>query len=128
MSLNHNQMAYVAIVSTLIFGSLFVGVSGFFQTSEEIGGYESAVEEDIRGETVLIEVRRAARPGGPRSGWPDLQSLVVVCARRVAAFAQRGALVAEAHHVHALARSAHMPNHGLHDAAERRLRRRIADF
>ena len=55
MSLNHNQMAYVAIVSTLIFGSLFVGVSGFFQTSEEIGGYESAVEEDIRGETVLIE-------------------------------------------------------------------------
>ncbi len=55
MSLNHNQMAYVAIVSTLIFGSLFVGISGFFQTSEEIGGYESAVEEDIRGETVLIE-------------------------------------------------------------------------
>jgi hypothetical protein len=48
-------MAYVAIVSTLIFGSLFVGISGFFQTSEEIGGYESAVEEDIRGETLLIE-------------------------------------------------------------------------
>ena len=28
MSLNPNQMAYVAIVSTLIFGSIFVGVSG----------------------------------------------------------------------------------------------------
>ena len=55
MSLNHNQMAYVAIVSTLIFGSLFVGVSGFFQTSEDIGGFESAVEEDIRGDTALID-------------------------------------------------------------------------
>ena len=33
-------MAYVAIVSTLIFGSLFVGVSGFFQTSEDIGGFD----------------------------------------------------------------------------------------
>ena len=54
MSLNHNQMAYVAIVSTLIFGSLFVGVSGFFQTSEEIGGFESAVEEDIRGDAELM--------------------------------------------------------------------------
>ncbi|MGB2393736.1 MAG: hypothetical protein ACPICH_06445, partial [Poseidonia sp.] len=48
-------MAYVAIVSTLIFGSLFVGVSGFFQTSEDIGGFESAVEEDIRGDTALID-------------------------------------------------------------------------
>ena len=54
MSLNHNQMAYVAIVSTLIFGSLFVGVSGFFQTSEDIGGFESAVEEDLRGESELM--------------------------------------------------------------------------
>ena len=55
MSLNHNQMAYVAIVSTLIFGSLFVGVSGFFQTSEEVGGFDSAVEEDIRGQSELME-------------------------------------------------------------------------
>lgn len=54
MSLSHNQMAYVAIVSTLIFGSLFVGVSGFFQTSEDIGGFESAVEDDLRGETDAI--------------------------------------------------------------------------
>ena len=56
MSLNHNQMAYVAIVSTLIFGSLFVGVSGFFQTSEEVGGFDSAVEEDIRGQSELMEL------------------------------------------------------------------------
>jgi hypothetical protein len=54
MSLNHNQMAYVAIVSTLIFGALFVGVSGFFQTSENIGGFESAAEEDLRGESELM--------------------------------------------------------------------------
>lgn len=54
MSLTHNQMAYVAIVSTLIFGSLFVGVSGFFQTSEDIGGFESAVEDDLRGDTDAI--------------------------------------------------------------------------
>ena len=47
-------MAYVAIVSTLIFGSLFVGVSGFFQTSEDIGGFESAVEDDLRGDTDAI--------------------------------------------------------------------------
>ena len=32
-----------------------MGVSGFFQTSEEIGGFESAAEEDIRGDTVPIE-------------------------------------------------------------------------
>ena len=54
MSLTHNQKAYVAIVSTLIFGSLFVGVSGFFQTSEDIGGFESAVEDDLRGDTDAI--------------------------------------------------------------------------
>ena len=47
-------MAYVAIVSTLIFGSLFVGISGFFQTSEEIGGFDSAVEEEIRGDSELM--------------------------------------------------------------------------
>ena len=49
MSLSHNQMAYVAIVSTLIFGSLFVGVAGVFQTSENIGSFDSAVEEDLLG-------------------------------------------------------------------------------
>ena len=49
MSLTHNQMAYVAIVSTLIFGSLFVGVSGYYQTSESIGQFDSAVEDDLYG-------------------------------------------------------------------------------
>lgn len=49
MSLSHNQMAYVAIVSTLMFGSMFVGVSGVFQTSENIGNFDSAVEEDLLG-------------------------------------------------------------------------------
>ena len=49
MSLSHNQMAYVAIISTLMFGSMFVGVSGVFQTSENIGNFDSAVEEDLLG-------------------------------------------------------------------------------
>ncbi len=50
MSMSHNQMAYVAIVSTLIFGSLFVGATGFFQTSDGVGDYESAATDDIIGE------------------------------------------------------------------------------
>ena len=54
MSLNHNQMAYAAIISTLIFGSLFVGFSGYFQTSEGIGGFESAAEEDLIGSGTSI--------------------------------------------------------------------------
>ena len=49
MSLNHNQMAYAAIVSTLIFGSIFVGLSGYFQTSEGLGGFESAADDDLIG-------------------------------------------------------------------------------
>ena len=52
MSLNPNQMAYVAIVSTLIFGSIFVGVSGVLQTSEGLGNFESAVEEDVGGDGI----------------------------------------------------------------------------
>jgi len=42
-------MAYAAIISTMIFGSLFVGFSGYFQTSEGIGGFESAAEDDLIG-------------------------------------------------------------------------------
>ena len=41
MVLSHNQMAYVAIVVTMIFGSLFVGVSGIMDTTvryEDAGG------------------------------------------------------------------------------------------
>ena len=47
-------MAYAAIISTLIFGSLFVGFSGYFQTSEGIGGFESAAEEDLIGSGTSI--------------------------------------------------------------------------
>lgn len=54
MSLSHNQMAYAAIISTLIFGSLFVGFSGFFQTSEGIGGFESAAEDDLIGSGTTV--------------------------------------------------------------------------
>ena len=54
MSLSHNQMAYAAIISTLIFGSLFVGFSGYFQTSESVGGFESAAEEDLIGSGTSI--------------------------------------------------------------------------
>ena len=50
MTMSHNQMAYVAIVSTLIFGSLFVGASGFFQTSEGAGDFDPAAEDDLIGE------------------------------------------------------------------------------
>ena len=45
-------MAYVAIVSTLIFGSIFVGVSGVLQTSEGLGNFDSAVEEEISGDGI----------------------------------------------------------------------------
>ena len=45
----------LAIISTLIFGSLFVGFfSGYFQTSESIGGFESAAEEDLIGSGISI--------------------------------------------------------------------------
>ena len=47
MSMSHNQMAYVAIVSTMIFGSLFVGANGFFQTSEGAGDFDPAYEDDL---------------------------------------------------------------------------------
>lgn len=50
MTISHNQMAYVAIVSTLIFGSLFVGATGFFQTSETAGDFDAAAEDDIIGD------------------------------------------------------------------------------
>ena len=48
MALNHNQMAYVAIVSTLIFGSIFVGFTGVLQTSESLGNFDSASDDDIQ--------------------------------------------------------------------------------
>ena len=49
-------MAYAAIISTLIFGSLFVGISGFYQTSEGVGDFDSAAEENINTDTKLAPV------------------------------------------------------------------------
>jgi len=51
-------MAYSAIISTLIFGSLFVGFSGYFQTSESVGGFESAAEEDLIGTGTSVSAAR----------------------------------------------------------------------
>jgi hypothetical protein len=45
-------MAYAAIISTLIFGALFVGVSGFYQTSDGIGEFDSAADDDLFGEEI----------------------------------------------------------------------------
>ena len=45
-------MAYVAIVSTLIFGSIFVGFTGVLQTSESLGNFDSASDDDIQGDGI----------------------------------------------------------------------------
>jgi hypothetical protein len=42
MSVSHNQMAYAAILSTMMFGAIFVGASGYMQTDSDIGGFEDA--------------------------------------------------------------------------------------
>ena len=47
MSLSHNQMAYAAILSTMMFGAMFVGVSGYMQTDSDIGGYEDQSEGSL---------------------------------------------------------------------------------
>ena len=54
MVLSHNQMAYTAITVTMIFGSLFVGLSGFVQTSESLGSFEPAGEDDLFKDEELI--------------------------------------------------------------------------
>ncbi len=54
MVLSHNQMAYSAIAVTMIFGSLFVGMSGFVQTSEGLGFFEPAGEENLFEDEELI--------------------------------------------------------------------------
>jgi len=54
MVLSHNQMAYTAITVTMIFGSLFVGLSGFIQTSESLGSFEPAGEDDLFKDEELI--------------------------------------------------------------------------
>lgn len=42
MTISHNQMAYAAILSTMMFGAIFVGASGYMQTDSDIGGFENA--------------------------------------------------------------------------------------
>jgi hypothetical protein len=40
-------MAYAAILSTMMFGAMFVGVSGYMQTDSDIGGYEDQSEGSL---------------------------------------------------------------------------------
>jgi len=75
MSLNHNQMAYAAIISTFIFGSLFVGFSGYFQTSEGIGGYESAAEEDLIGSGTSLGIATDTDGDGFLMCWKTLNTV-----------------------------------------------------
>ena len=49
MTMSHNQMAYVAIVSTLIFGSLLLEHQ-VLPNSEGAGDFDPAAEEDLIGE------------------------------------------------------------------------------
>ena len=44
MSLSHNQMAYAAILSTMMFGAIFVGVSGYVQTEN---GFEDQSQNTL---------------------------------------------------------------------------------
>ena len=52
MAMTHNQMAYVAIVSTLIFGTIFIGASGYYQTSEGVGGFQGEYDDDLTGDGI----------------------------------------------------------------------------
>ena len=72
MSLNHNQMAYAAIISTLIFGSLFVGISGFHQTSSGIGDFDSAAEEDITPDVAIQSETPIDNDEDIGDGLPDI--------------------------------------------------------
>ncbi|HII30440.1 MAG TPA: hypothetical protein HA320_00120, partial [Candidatus Poseidoniaceae archaeon] len=62
-------MAYAAIISTLIFGSLFVGISGFYQTSSGVGDFDSAAEEEI---TPQIEISSGDAIDTDGDGLPDV--------------------------------------------------------
>ena len=62
-------MAYAAIISTLIFGSLFVGISGFYQTSSGVGDFDSAAEDNIN-PNVEISSGEAVDTDG--DGLPDV--------------------------------------------------------
>jgi hypothetical protein len=62
-------MAYAAIISTLIFGSLFVGISGFYQTSSGVGDFDSAAEENI---TPDLEITSGDALDKDNDGLPDV--------------------------------------------------------
>ena len=62
-------MAYAAIISTLIFGSLFVGISGFYQTSSGVGDFDSAAEEEI---TPQIEISSGDALDSDNDELPDV--------------------------------------------------------
>ena len=62
-------MAYAAIISTLIFGSLFVGISGFYQTSSGVGDFDSAAEENINPD---IEITSGEAIDTDGDGLPDV--------------------------------------------------------
>ena len=62
-------MAYAAIISTLIFGSLFVGISGFYQTSSGVGDFDSAAEENI---TPDLEISSGDALDSDDDGLPDV--------------------------------------------------------
>ena len=53
MDLSHDQMAYAAIIATLIFGAGFIGISGVVQSGIS---FDDAFEENAGG-TVSISVR-----------------------------------------------------------------------
>ena len=69
MVLSHNQMAYAAIVVTMIFGSLFVGVSGIMDTTiryEDAGG-DVIDDEDV---TQTIKDSDGDGLGRTKRGYP----------------------------------------------------------
>ena len=65
-------MAYAAIISTLIFGSLFVGISGFYQTSSGVGDFDSAAEDDINPDVIIQSTDPTDNDEGIGDGLPDV--------------------------------------------------------
>ena len=65
-------MAYAAIISTLIFGSLFVGISGFYQTSSGVGDFDSAAEEEINPDVAIQSEIPEDNDEGVGDGLPDI--------------------------------------------------------
>ena len=55
MVLSHNQMAYVAIVTTMIFGALFVGVSGVIDSTILYEGAEDDILDDQDAQQQILD-------------------------------------------------------------------------